>query len=292
MQSDKESYTGLDLKVEKDAIESTEVGLLLRAFESFEEASSKLQTRYECLSKEAERLRSKLHQKEIEVRRAERMSVLGETAAALAHEVRNPLGAIKLFTSLLKEDLEEMPSSLELVEEIDRSVTGLDMLVSNILQFSKDSKGDFSPVNLNAVIEEQLRYFKKIVLQKEISLRFESCENSYILGNSDSIRQLLHNILQNSIQALKAEGDIFLSTSSEEFFNKKWLVLNIKDNGPGIPQNLLDNLFDPFITGRNEGTGLGLAIVKKIVEQHHGGITAYNQNGAVFVIKFPLTENV
>jgi phosphoglycerate-specific signal transduction histidine kinase len=118
---------------------------LVEVMERFNESSSKLELRHTALMREVEDLREQLRAKDEEIKRSERLAVLGETAAALAHEVRNPLGAMSLFVSMLKGDLGERPQSIELVEEIEKSISSLNQVVSNVLHFAKNNKLNLSP---------------------------------------------------------------------------------------------------------------------------------------------------
>ena len=125
------------LKQKAGAPES--VSNLVDVIERFNESSSKLELRHSVLMKEIEDLREQLRKKDEEMKRSERLAMLGETAAALAHEVRNPLGAIALFVSMLKNDLSQYPQPLALVEEIEKSISSLDQVVSNVLHFAKNN---------------------------------------------------------------------------------------------------------------------------------------------------------
>jgi len=262
--------------------------MLMAAFEKFKEASSKLEERYSALRGEAEYLRKELQKKEIEVRRAERMAVLGQTAAALAHEVRNPLGAMKLFASLLREDLKALPKSIVLVDEIERSIGALDGVVSNVLQFAKEHESNLLPININSIISDQITVFKKLDRKDGVGFVTALSGASYILGNEQLLRQIFYNLFLNAAQAMHYKGTITVSTSTIKRETEEWLAISIKDTGPGIPNHIIDNIFEPFVTGRDEGTGLGLAIVKKILDQHKAQIIVSNQDGAEFIIKFPV----
>ena len=254
------------------------------AFRRFSAASARLERRYAALQRETESLRAQLRIKDLEIKRAERLALLGETAAALAHEVRNPLGAIKLFVSLLRRDLEDRPDSLRLAGEIDKSVTALDNVVSNILHFSKDERESFGPVNLHALLQEQLEH---LAAGGEGGVRFitDLRGNPYVNGNEHSLRQVLSNLLLNAVQAVRPSGSVKILSRDE----KEALSLVVHDDGPGIAPEILDRLFDPFVTTKSNGTGLGLAIEKKIVGRHGGRVEAVNQGGACFTLTLPRT---
>lgn len=263
---------------------------LASAFARFEEASSRLEERYSSLKIESEKLRAELIKKEAEVRKAEKMAVLGQTAAALAHEIRNPLGAIKLFMSLLREDVAGMPGTLGLCDEVNRSIVTLDRVISNVLQFAKDKECALSPVNLNNILSEEISLFKRMDRDGGLRITISLAERGFILGNDGLLRQLIANIFTNAAQATQHKGEIRVSTEIVANDNSESLKLVIADSGPGIKAEVMPKLFEPFVTGRAEGTGLGLAVVKNIIERHGANIEVRNNPGAEFSILFPLSR--
>ncbi len=255
---------------------------LQAAFRQFDEAGKRLEQKYETLLKETKVLRAQLAAKEDEIKRAERLAMLGETAAGIAHEVRNPLGAIKLFVSLLKQDLQNQAGPLELVKEIEKSITSLDNVVSNILHFSKDAKQVFAPVNMQALLREQINQINT-VSGAGSRIECEMSGNPYIQGHESGLRQAVYNLLLNAAQAAGPEGTVKACCRDGQ---EGEMLVTIADSGPGIPQAVFDRIFDPFVSTKNEGTGLGLAIVKRIVDQHKGEIRVRNCGGAEFTLVF------
>lgn len=272
----------MTLIVEKN-IGQGDLKMLQQAFLRFSETGRALEEKYRELQAEAVELRAALHEKELEIKRNERLAILGKTAAAIAHEIRNPLGAIKLFLSMLKDDMVDKPESLQLMTHVNASVERLEATVSNILQFSRDKAPRFAPLNLHSIIKEQVEQFQ---LTKGRTLKF-SCNlraSSYISGNEDGIRRIFFNLFVNAVQALKGDGEICIETEDD---GADKVRIAVRDNGPGIAPEVADSIFEPFITTRNEGTGLGLAIVKQIIEQHSGSIEVQSRNGAEFNIMLP-----
>lgn len=253
---------------------------LEEAFLRFESASERLEERYSQLLQETERLRREVERKDQEIKRGQRLALLGETAAGIAHEVRNPLGAIQLFVSLLKRDLRDRPETMKIALEIEKSVTVLDNVVSNILRFSKDQRLDFAPLNMHALIREQAAHFTSGT-GSAAKFELKLLGNPFIWGNESSLRQVLYNLLLNALQATKQRGTIVVSTRDAD----PELCIMVQDDGPGIPAELADRIFDPFVTTKNEGVGLGLAIVKRIVDQHQGRIAVRSKGGAEFELR-------
>ncbi len=267
--------TGLDAGTDRVSLQA--------AFLRFTEASRKLEDRYEALRNETEELRKRLREKDAEIARSARLAMLGETAAAIAHEVRNPLGSIKLFVSLLRQDLEGESSSLELLDGVDKSLCSIDNVVSNILQFARSQTPSMSPLNIHSIIQEQVKVLVPAG-KTEVSVNLDLKGMPFVIGNEHGLRQVIYNLLLNSLQAMHYRGEIAISASSRPGGG---IDVKVRDNGPGIPESYLATIFEPFVTSKNEGTGLGLAIVKKILAQHGAQIEARNEGGAMFTITFP-----
>lgn len=257
--------------------------LLEQAFAQFNAASLKLESRYKELQSEVTTLQDRLEEKDLEVQRAQRLATLGQTAAAIAHEIRNPLGAMKLFVSLLRSEVSGRSAEEQLVSEIDRCITSLDNVVSNILQFSRGSALTFHPTNLEQLAREQCEVLQRL-WGAELVLSLASSGSAYLEANEDALRQVLRNLLQNAAQAVRGKGTITLEIDGSRLNE---VHLAVMDDGPGIPQQVLGTLFEPFITTKREGTGLGLALVRQIVQHHRGSIRASNRGGARFDLVLP-----
>jgi len=260
------------------------IASLAEAMERFSESSTKLELRHTVLMQEVEELREQVRRKDEEMKRSERLAMLGETAAALAHEVRNPLGAISLFVSMLKSDLTDRPQSLGLVDEIEKSISSLDQVVSNVLHFAKNNKLHLGPVNLHSIVQEVRQHFSG--LYGSNARIFASLNgNPFIVADEQALRQCLYNLMTNALQVTAFAGEIAISVTEDEASDTVSLV--VRDNGPGIPSEIMPRMFEPFASGRREGTGLGLSIVKRIVVAHGGAISARNTPGAEFTVVLP-----
>lgn len=257
---------------------------LAQMIERFNESSSRLEVQHAAILQEVEDLKAKLQRKEEEVKRAERLSMLGETAAALAHEVRNPLGAITLFLSMLKSDISDRPGALALAEEIEKSVSSLNHVVSNVLHFAKHNKLSLGPVNLHSVLQEVRHHFTSLYGTKA-TVELSLSGAPFIIADDNALRQCLYNLITNSLQITSFAGTIKIDASDDSSSDGVRMV--VSDNGPGIAEDVLPRIFEPFASGRREGTGLGLSIVRRIIEGHGGEITARNAAGAEFVIVLP-----
>lgn len=262
----------------------TSVSTLLGVIERFNESTAKLENRHVELLSEISELQEQLRQKDEAVKRSERLAMLGETAAGLAHEIRNPLGAITLFVSMLRRDLQDRPDSLELLDQVDRGIRSLDGVVSNVLHFAQSKRLRVSPVNVHSVVQELQQHF--------VSLYSPQCQfdvklsgNPFIKADEQGIRQCLYNIILNALQAVSFAGTI--SVFVADAADHDGVSIIIRDDGPGVTEQIMDRLFEPFTSGRREGTGLGLSIVRRIVEGHGGTVAVRNTPSAEFSIFLP-----
>ncbi len=257
---------------------------LLDVLQRFNESTEKLESQHTALIREVEDLREQLRVKDEEMKRAERLAMLGETAAGLAHEIRNPLGAITLFVSMLKADLTDRPESFDLVEQIEKSIKSLDGVVSNVLHFAKNQRLRCAPLNLHSVVQELVGHFSSLY-SPQSSFEVSVHGNPFVLGDEQGIRQCLYNIVNNSLQAISYAGTVRVTVNDAREADAVEIV--VSDDGPGISGEILGKLFQPFTSGRREGTGLGLSIVRRIVDAHGGQVSARNTPHAEFTIILP-----
>lgn len=259
-------------------------GELFEALSRFERMGKALEDKHAALLEETNRLREQLVLKEREIARSAKMAALGETAAAIAHEVRNPLGAMRLFISLIRRDCEDRPQVLDMLGHLETGVKTLDGVVANILLFSRNRPLAMGVVNFSSILCDQVNSFK--LVRPGLKIHIEQDGNPFINGNEAGIRQLIWNLLQNAGDALNGVGEIWVRVEDRRDGQRE-LQLTVHDSGPGIPEELLPTLFEPFVTSKREGTGLGLAIVKQVAMEHGGEVSVVNEGGAKFVIKFP-----
>lgn len=257
---------------------------LAGVIQRFNDSTSKLETRHAELQREMEHLREQLKQKDEQVKRAERLALLGETAAGLAHEIRNPLGAIALFVSMLRSDLQDRPESLKLIDQVDRGIKSLDAVVSNVLHFARNIRLRVCPMNVHSVVQELHHHFASLY-SPQCSFEVGLTGNPFIRGDEQGIRQCLYNVIMNALQAVSFAGTISVTVGDAPA--RDAIAIIVEDDGPGIPSEIVDTLFEPFTSGRQEGTGLGLSIVRRIVQAHGGEVSVKNTPHAQFTITIP-----
>ncbi|HJK90923.1 MAG TPA: ATP-binding protein, partial [Polyangiaceae bacterium LLY-WYZ-15_(1-7)] len=234
----------------------------------------------------------------------DRLAALGEMAAGLAHEIRNPLGAIKASAQYLTEEQADGEAEGErergegddeflhiIVEEVDR----LNRVVSSFLDYARPATGDPAPTDLNRAVERTLQLLRPECMAAGTALEVAlEPELPPVRVDVEQLRQVLINLVQNALQAMEGSGgEIRVETASvERAGGPPWLELRVRDDGPGIPEDVLSHLFVPFVTTKQRGTGLGLAISQRIVAAAGGRIVVRTRvgEGTTFVVRLPATD--
>ncbi len=213
--------------------------------------------------------------------RSERLATLGQVAAGIAHEIRNPLVGIGSTASLLLEDFEEGDSRRNDLTTILKETRRLDRIVNQIVDYARPR--DFLPVafQLEDLLKESLQVLSHPLQQNAIQVSHHCPDHlSALYADRDQLKQVLLNILQNAIEAMPGSGSLRLSIREELYEQQPGLRLKAEDSGKGIDPNVLSKIFEPFFTtGKHRGTGLGLAICRNIIEAHGGEIHAESQQG-------------
>jgi two-component system sensor histidine kinase FlrB len=254
-----------------------ELGRIILAYS---EITEKLQQSHDQLNQTVEMLREELGEKNKLLERRNRLAALGEMAAGLAHEIRNPLGGIQLYASLLMKDLAEQPQAQQIVSKISAGVKRLEALVSQVLQFSREMTCNACEMDLAETIGQVIEMCEAHAIGKQIRVHVDGPSHLPIHGDPLLLGQAVMNLVLNAIEAMHGPGTVtvrFASPPAESDARQFHLI--VRDTGPGIPSNILDRIFNPFFTTKDSGTGLGLAIVHRVVEAHNGTIHASNDSG-------------
>jgi len=259
---------------------------------------SLLRKRYKVLSEKLEKSYDKLHREtqlllevEEQLSAAQKLSALGQLSASLAHEIKNPLASIKGTAEILLDEFPEEHPKREFVEILLKETTRLNNTVEEVLQFSRrgmkgTSKSDMEAESLAQVIDRVASLLASQLRKKSITLSV----NGWEVGKAfqvagEKLSQVFLNLILNAIDAAPTKGEIIIATIKNEAGYK----ISIKDNGPGIPADHKDKVFDPFYSTKEGGTGLGLSISKKIVESYGGSLTLSDAetDGACFTVFLP-----
>lgn len=253
---------------------SLSAGDLAELMSSFNEVTAKLEHTHTQLRSEVVRLNSELTQANEALQRSKRLAALGEMAAGISHEIRNPLGSIRLYTRMLHEDLAEMPEQCSIVDKIGRAVTGLDQIVGDVLAFSREQRVRQESVNASMLMSDAqdacVAELEGINVEVQID---PDCQE--FLGDASLLHQALVNIIRNGAEATKdnAGGLMTLGVRRGEVGER---VLFVRDSGGGIESSVIERMFNPFFTTRAAGTGLGLSIVHRIMDAHGGSVRVEN----------------
>jgi two-component system, NtrC family, nitrogen regulation sensor histidine kinase GlnL len=231
------------------------------------------------------------------LRRGEALAAVGQATTQVAHEIKNPLGSIRLGVSMLRDNVAGDKEALRTIELVERGVKHLNKLVIDVTQFSRRKPLERTEVDLDDVLNRSLDLLADRIKEKEIPV--ERIQGQKIMGNwdRDQLVQVFVNIIGNALDASADHGSITIAT---ELISAGGLRLSrgarraaritISDHGKGIDRANLERIFEPFYSTKKRGTGLGLAIVKQIIDQHDGEIRANSEpgNGAQFTIELPM----
>ncbi|MCP9463229.1 MAG: ATP-binding protein [Nitrospira sp.] len=235
---------------------------------------------------------TRLYQLEEQVQRKDRLAAMGEMIGRIAHEIRNPLGSIELFASLLRHDLSDQPVVCRYAEQISQAVQAMDRLLANLLAYMKPGRPLCAWHPVEPLILEALNLAAHVLSQApvEVQLKLDPSIPA-IWCHSERMKQVLLNLIVNAVQAMPQGGTLTIGLRDDETksLGGPAVRLTISDSGVGIDPSIRSRLFDPFFTTRAEGTGLGLAIVHSIVEAHHGRVEVESVvgRGAVFAVVLP-----
>lgn len=228
-----------------------------------------------------------------QIDRQKRLAAMQEMAVSMTQELKNPLGSLELYASILKREVSDDPDNERVTEQMIRAVHTMNYLLDNYVTFSSLPEPRFAPVNISDWLEEATNQLQLLDSGKEISFVSRYNHNvEEVLGDAELLRQLALNIGLNAIEAMEYSGEIVIKTrtisSSEDYSG--YLEIKFIDRGEGISEENIKKIFDPFFTTRNRAKGLGLAIVHHIVEAHHGFVNAESKlgHGSTFAVMLPL----
>lgn len=262
---------------------------LASILQTYNEVTERLKQSHDALAREVCRLRDKLHEQNKELARRERLAALGQMAAGVAHEIRNPLGGIGLYASLLERDLADRPAQRELVRKLSAGIASVDSIVSDVLAFAGDSEPKRQTVRLQKIVEGALDQIAQRAELRHVRVTVDADLDAVeIHCDGAQIERALINLILNALDAAPAGGRVWLRCDPFGF-DRDRVGLVVEDNGPGISPKLVHRVFDPFFTTKDAGTGLGLAIVHRIAESNGGSVRAGQRSGggASFVLSLP-----
>lgn len=225
---------------------------------------------------------------------ADKLVLLGQLSAGVAHEIRNPLAAVNLNLQVLKRRFNQEDPEFEYIDTALQGVDRISRIVEVTLNFSRPAMPDIRDLQLNNLIVSTLELVTAVIKRKEIKVELKFDENlPVIAADSKQIQQVLINLITNAADAIKIKGKIKIETYTEKYGRTgfgKYAVVAISDDGIGITPEDLTKIFNPFFTRKADGTGLGLPITQRILHQHSGIIDVESSvgSGTTFYIKLPI----
>jgi len=257
--------------------------------------------RYQELAETLAETNRKLQQAQEEARRSERLAALGQMSAGLAHEIRNPLGVIKGSAEMLHQKLgESNPLASELAGYISTETNRLSALVTRFLDFARPLHTELVLRDVTAVLDRALHSVSLTRKDEDSSVRVERQYQPNLppVPLDESLcEQAFVNLIQNAYDAMGSNGGTLrVAAARADSVNRDGIEVRIEDTGPGVPPELREQIFNPFVTTKKTGVGLGLSIVSRIIDGHHGTIRVegsregMGEQGARFVVFFPARE--
>jgi signal transduction histidine kinase len=268
-------------------------GDLAELLRAFNDVTARLQGTHEQLRAEVNRLTRELSDANEQLERSRRLAALGEMAAGISHEVRNPLGSIALYARMLDQDLVDRPEQRKIAGKIATAAKGLDAIVGDVLTFSREFK--LRPTDVvateafDAALESCLHDGVPGWRTVNVVRRDRAAGNVRVRADHSLLQQVLVNIIRNAIEAMESVASSRDAGTSQRVLTlairrttaecaatgqfKNMVTLSVSDTGPGISDDVKARMFNPFFTTRSTGTGLGLAIVHRIMDAHGGRIT-------------------
>lgn len=228
---------------------------------------------------------TRLRELELHHERNQRLIAMGEMAATIVHEIKNPLCSIELFASMLEKDLAGTEHK-ELAMGISTGISNLNNIMTNMILFAKPHKPVLKAISLDGVLEESIAMCLPFTDSGNVKIS-KALFASEISGDRELLKQVFMNIIINAIQSMPGGGRVDVAMRKADGF----VIVDIMDDGPGIERGILEKIFDPFFSTKDKGTGLGLAIAAKIMQAHGGYIKVdseeNNNKGSVFGLYFP-----
>jgi hypothetical protein len=218
--------------------------------------------------------------------RAEHLATLGELAAGLAHEIRNPLAGIAGVIEIIGRDLPSTSPARAVVKDVRLEIAQINRILTDLLETARPHPPQICKSNLNTTVEHAVMLARQQVFSKPIKIELQpATELCDVEHDSDQIHQVLLNLLLNAVQAMDGEGTIRVDIGSRADF----ATVEVSDSGRGIPPQNLPNIFRPFFTTKGNGTGLGLSLARRIVEEHQGRIEVSSVvgKGSKFTVLLP-----
>ncbi|HAO21432.1 MAG TPA: histidine kinase [Desulfobacteraceae bacterium] len=232
---------------------------------------------------------SELEKSREHLQQTEKMAMVGKLAASMAHSIRNPFTSVKMRLFSLSRSLKMSEAQQEDFEVISQEIRHVDTIVQNFLEFSRPPRLKMQAISPSAVVDMTIQLLEHRLKSYEVSVRFVRKENMpEIMADPEQLKEVIVNLMINACEAMGNKGGRIIILE-ETVPDRSAVVIDIRDNGPGIPKAVREKIFQPFFTTKEEGTGLGLSIAARIIEEHGGKLSADSKegHGATFRLTLP-----
>jgi two-component system, NtrC family, sensor kinase len=266
-----------DLSVRMTSHGKDEIGQLITSFDS-------MVGRLDKAKKELDAF----HFQQME--RADRLASVGEMAAGIAHEIKNPLTGIAAAITVMKDDFTPEDGRVVIINEVLEQISRLDKTVNDLLFFGKPTVAEPAFTDINAALKKTLVFAAQHRGGKNIDKRLELTENlPPVYVDPKQIQQVFLNLFLNAVQAMQQGGTLTVQSVLTKVDGVEMVDVHVADTGPGIPPQILEKIFTPFFTTKAQGTGLGLAISHRLIEQHGGRLSVVSKDGhgTTFTVSLP-----
>ena len=268
---------------------------LKRAIESYELKRRNLQLLEDLQRKheELEQSYRQLQEAQEQVIQAEKMASIGRLASRIAHELRNPIQGIKMGLELLRHEMAEAANREEFMntfamnmQHINQEILSVETIVKDLLEYARDMRFEFSATDLNGVIVGVLFNLKERIQDARVTVQTEYGDIGDIQADGIRLRQVMLNLAQNSLEAMRSGGTLTITTASAD---DSHVAVTLQDTGCGMTPEQQQRVFEPFFTTKEKGVGLGMSIVHRIIEAHHGVIELESEveKGTRFTVRLP-----
>ena len=268
---------------------------LKRAIESYELKRRNLQLLEDLQRKheELEQSYRQLQEAQEQVIQAEKMASIGRLASRIAHELRNPIQGIKMGLELLRHEMAEASNREEFMntfamnmQHINQEILSVETIVKDLLEYARDMRFEFSATDLNGVLVGVLFNLKERIQDARVTVQTEYGDIGDIQADGIRLRQVMLNLVQNSLEAMRSGGTLTITTASA---NESHVAVMLQDTGCGMTPEQQQRVFEPFFTTKEKGVGLGMSIVHRIIEAHHGAIELESdvEKGTRFTVLLP-----
>lgn len=277
---------GLSKAVRKIAKGDFDVNVAIKSSDEIGELS----TSFNDMAGELKERESSLKKAQHALVQSEKMAAVGTLSAGLAHEVKNPLSAVLGYAQLSKRKLEQPEALKQHLDTIENETRRCNEIIGNLMQFSRQEKGEHSRISVNEVVQKSIAIVDHQLSLKDVQIESDLAQDlPPVSGNANQLQQVLMNLMINAQQAIgEGGGTVDLATSIEG----ESVLITVSDTGPGIDEDVVAKIFEPFYTTKpaGQGTGLGLSVTYGIIQDHGGDISVKraDSGGAKFVIELPL----